>query len=118
MFDLSPPGHGVDCYRTWESLALGMVPIVLAGTSLDAGGLYDGLPVIRVRNFSEVNPQSLRRWVREIGRKVRLARKASIRLPDGSRVVVLERLTSKFWVRKMREATRRKSKTIFLPPPE
>ena len=28
-FVLSPPGLGMDCYRTWEALYLGSIPIVL-----------------------------------------------------------------------------------------
>lgn len=28
-FVLSPPGNGVDCHRTWESIYLGAIPIVL-----------------------------------------------------------------------------------------
>ena len=29
-FVISPPGHGLDCHRTWEALALGCIPITLA----------------------------------------------------------------------------------------
>jgi hypothetical protein len=32
-FVISPPGHGLDCHRTWEALALGCIPITLAPTS-------------------------------------------------------------------------------------
>ncbi|CAF2746325.1 unnamed protein product [Rotaria sp. Silwood2] len=28
-FVLSPPGHGLDCHRTWEAILMGSVPIVL-----------------------------------------------------------------------------------------
>jgi len=28
----SPPGHGPDCHRTWEALALGMTPVLLKST--------------------------------------------------------------------------------------
>ena len=64
MFDVSPPGHGFDCFRTWEALALGMIPIVLGGTNLDAT-LFAELPVVRVANFTEITVTNLRRWARK-----------------------------------------------------
>ena len=65
MFDISPPGHGIDCFRTWEALALGMIPIVLrSGTPLDE--LLRELPVVLVASFSEVTLPQLRVWAREI----------------------------------------------------
>jgi len=27
-FTLSPPGHGIDCHRIWESIAIGTIPII------------------------------------------------------------------------------------------
>jgi len=27
-FTISPPGHGIDCHRIWESIAVGTIPIV------------------------------------------------------------------------------------------
>jgi len=46
---ISPPGAGADCYRTWETIYLGAIPIVLADfwpfSHLD-------LPVKIVKNFS------------------------------------------------------------------
>lgn len=38
---LSPPGRGYDCYRTWQALALGTVPLVCFSTSFDQR-LYEG----------------------------------------------------------------------------
>jgi tRNA U38,U39,U40 pseudouridine synthase TruA len=35
-FVISPPGHGLDCHRTWEALALGCIPITLAPTAAAA----------------------------------------------------------------------------------
>ena len=59
LLDLSPPGHGFDTHRTWESLALGLAVIVLSGP-IDA--LYVDLPVVRVESFAEITPERLRRW--------------------------------------------------------
>jgi|688.fasta_scaffold207288_2 hypothetical protein len=41
---LSLPGAGLDCYRTWESMYLGVVPIVLKTPGMEE--LFTNLPVI------------------------------------------------------------------------
>jgi hypothetical protein len=51
-FTLSPAGEGPDCYRTWEALCVGTVPIVRRGLLDDR--LYDGLPVMLVDDWTEV----------------------------------------------------------------
>eukprot|EP00906_Rhabdomonas_costata_P027885 RCo039596 len=48
-FVLSPPGNGLDTYRTWEALALGRCPVVLAGQLHQEDTLFGGLPVVSVR---------------------------------------------------------------------
>jgi hypothetical protein len=50
-FVISPFGTGLDCYRTWEALALGCIPIVQT-SPLDC--LYEGLPVLIVDEWSQV----------------------------------------------------------------
>lgn len=50
-FVLSPPGNGPDCYRTWESIYLGAVPIILRGSL--AHSIYDGLPIWVVEDWDE-----------------------------------------------------------------
>jgi len=62
-FEASPPGNGADCFRTWESLLLGTIPIVPA-TALDP--LYRGFPVVIVRSWAEVTPANLARWAAEL----------------------------------------------------
>ncbi len=47
-FVLSPPGNGIDCYRTWESLIMGAIPIVL-NTSI--WQLYVDMPVMIVNDW-------------------------------------------------------------------
>jgi len=50
-FVISPPGGGMDCHRTWESLYLGAVPVVLddyLATSLTAD-----LPILAVRSYED-----------------------------------------------------------------
>ena len=121
MFDVSPPGHGIDCVRTWEALALGMIPIVLIShppTPLDA--LFNELPVVRVRNYSEITPARLRTWAsthekrkakrREATRettRVDARSEVSLTLPDGRRVVVPAPLTTAWWVEKWKHAATR-----------
>jgi len=51
-FVLSPHGNGLDCYRTWEALILGCIPIVKK-SPIDI--LYEDLPVLIVNNWNEVN---------------------------------------------------------------
>eukprot|EP00475_Leptophrys_vorax_P016104 TRINITY_DN22506_c0_g1_i1.p1 TRINITY_DN22506_c0_g1~~TRINITY_DN22506_c0_g1_i1.p1 ORF type:complete len:395 (-),score=61.56 TRINITY_DN22506_c0_g1_i1:147-1331(-) len=55
-FGISPVGHGLDCYRTWELLCLGIVPIV---RSSPLNELFDGLPVIIVDSWKDVSIEFL-----------------------------------------------------------
>jgi hypothetical protein len=50
-FVLSPKGGGYDCHRTWEALCLGCIPIV---KSSGLNPLFEGLPVLIVKDWSEV----------------------------------------------------------------
>lgn len=55
-FVASPHGNGLDCHRTWEALILGCIPIVKTSPIDD---LYDGLPVLIVENWSDINAKLL-----------------------------------------------------------
>lgn len=55
-FVISPFGLGLDCYRTWEALIMGCIPII-AHSELDS--LYDELPVLFVNKWSDVTQQLL-----------------------------------------------------------
>ena len=82
-FVVSPLGGGMDCHRTWEALALGHIVIVPA-SPLDS--LYEGVPVISVKDWDDITPENLDRWLADcLGRELHY-----------------ERLTSKYWVDKMR----------------
>jgi len=59
-FVISPHGRGLDCYRTWEALFAGCIPIVKT-SALDP--LYDGLPVAIVQDWREINAASVERWL-------------------------------------------------------
>ena len=55
-FVLSPPGLGPDCYRVWESLLVGTIPIV-QHSYLDS--LYEGLPILFIDSWEEVTQKFL-----------------------------------------------------------
>jgi hypothetical protein len=66
IFVLSPPGNGLDCYRAWEALIFGSIPVMFS-TSIDC--LFDNLPVIIVKDWNEVTQEFLIRKYQEIQRK-------------------------------------------------
>ena len=63
-FSVSPHGNGLDCHRTWEDLALGCIVIVKT-SPLDV--LYEGLPVIIVQDWGEINKKNLEIWLDQYG---------------------------------------------------
>jgi len=93
-FVVSPHGNGLDCHRTWEALALGH--IVLVPTSpLDR--LYIGLPVVSIKEWTDVTPENLELWLEMYGP---LTRRTA-------------RLTSRWWVEQMRIAADRALMGIY-----
>ncbi|KAG5188505.1 hypothetical protein JKP88DRAFT_197745 [Tribonema minus] len=56
-FVLSPSGMGYDCYRQWEALAHGAIPVVESSPGLDR--TYAGLPVLIVADWTDVTPELL-----------------------------------------------------------
>ncbi len=59
-FVLSAPGIGLDCHRTWETLALGHIVVSL---SSPLNPLYSGLPVCVVRSWDELTHEKLEEWL-------------------------------------------------------
>ncbi len=95
-FALSPRGLGPDCYRTWEALLVGVIPIVKRGefdtwatpknkkrlrrgSELDK--LYEDLPVLIIDDWSEINEAFLNHKYLEIT----------------SRRYSIEKLYTKYW---------------------
>lgn len=76
QFVLSPHGAGLDCHRTWEALLLGCIPIVKAAKIND---LFQGLPVITVGDWEEINQQFLVNAANDITRKTFNLEKLSMR---------------------------------------
>jgi hypothetical protein len=87
-FVVSPHGNGLDCHRTWESLVLGNI-VIVKRSSLDP--LYEGLPVVIVDDWREIQHQNLLRWHAQ--------HSASFAEP-----AVQERLTNRYWIARMRRA--------------
>lgn len=59
-FSISPHGNGLDCHRTWEDLVLGCIVIVKT-SPLDP--LYKELPVVIVKDWSEITAPNLEKWM-------------------------------------------------------
>ena len=61
QFVLSPPGNGWDCYRTYEAIAMGAIPIVKRERPMT--DVCEDLPVLLVDDWYDVTPERLsREW--------------------------------------------------------
>ena len=87
LFVLSPHGGGLDCHRTWEALALGCYPVVRT-SPLD--GLFEGLPILIVKEWSDVTPDRLAEFAAEQERK----------RTEGT--LCLEKLSLAYWTKRVR----------------
>ena len=56
-FVLCPSGLGFDTYRLWETILLGSIPVVESNAGFDR--TYSNLPVLVVRDYSELTPRLL-----------------------------------------------------------
>lgn len=56
-FVASPEGNGADAHRTWEALYLGTIPILTE--SLLGPALFEGLPVVFIKDWAEITPERL-----------------------------------------------------------
>ena len=61
-FVVSPPGNGIDCHRTWESLYLGCIPIVIKNYIYDN---WQDLPILQVNDYSEINNELLNSFTKK-----------------------------------------------------
>lgn len=80
-FCLSLPGKGLDCYRTWEALSLGVIPIVL-NTSIVS--LYRDLPVLVINDISEITEEFLNESFEKITKNMEKYN--------------FDKLTSQYWI--------------------
>eukprot|EP00796_Vickermania_ingenoplastis_P012786 gene12786-biopygen9378 len=97
-FMMSPTGNGYDCFRTYEALSLGLIPILLdpnntqlvyfrgnedgkdyyqglpQNTLVDISKLkevFEDLPVVIIQDMSEVTAENLEKWRGEIHAKMK-----------------------------------------------
>lgn len=63
-FVLSPPGNGVDCHRTWESLYLASIPIVKDSVCMSA---FASAGLMVVQDLSRISKADLRDFVEHSG---------------------------------------------------
>jgi hypothetical protein len=85
-FVISPHGNALDCYRTWEALLMGCVPIVKR-SPIDY--LYTDLPVAIVDEWSEITALNLQRWLERFGEAF-------------NRQPLRQTLSSQFWQARIR----------------
>jgi len=65
-FVASPTGDGLDCYRTWEALLLGAIPIV---TTPFFKQMFEDLPVLIVKDWKDITPQLLSKTIEDFKNK-------------------------------------------------
>ena len=80
-FVLSPFGNGYDCHRSWESLCLGSIPIMMVP---EFDELFEDLPVINVKSWEEITEEFLQQKITEFTEKE----------------FNLDKLTLDYWVKK------------------
>lgn len=65
-FTLSPKGIGIDCYRTWEALLVGSIPVV---KSSQLNGLYKDLPIVVIEKWEHLSEAFLNKKYKELTSK-------------------------------------------------
>lgn len=84
-FTISPHGNGLDCHRTWETLALGGVPVVKT-SCLDP--LYEGLPVLILQRWNDFTEETRVKALVEFEK------------------ISFEKLTLEYWITKIKDASK------------
>ena len=89
-FTISPSGNGIDCYRTWEALYLGSVPIVERSPEM---AHFSDLPILFTDDYAELTPGYLEDQY--------------ARMLDTD--YCFEKLYLSYWTRRLEESIRRQS---------
>ena len=85
-FVLSPGGLGFDCYRHWEAMYMGTIPVIEHLNRTDGWlRVFQDLPVLLVDSHDHVTPELLEREYERIISKAKSYK--------------YEKLTSEFWIR-------------------
>ena len=85
-FSISPHGNGLDCHRTWDDLVLGCI-VIVKSSPLDP--LYEGLPVVIVKDWDEITEENMDKWLELYG--------DAFTNPS-----YREKLTNRYWLSKIR----------------
>jgi hypothetical protein len=93
-FSISPHGNGLDCHRTWEDLVLGCI-VIVKSSPLDV--LYEGLPVIIIKDWDEITESNLKKWLKQYG--------DAFTNPE-----YRKKLTNSYWLQKMQQIVKQKIK--------
>ncbi len=83
-FEISPPGNGLDCHRTWEALLLRTIPIVMNSTLIP---MFEQFPIVIVSSWTEITAENLARWRQ--------------RLADSFTLDMFHRLTRDYWLERI-----------------
>lgn len=59
-FVLSPPGNGIDCHRTWESLYCDCIPIVIDNYIYED---WNELPILKVKSYGDLTVDLLQNFI-------------------------------------------------------
>jgi hypothetical protein len=89
QFMASPPGRGSDCFRHWEALLSGAIPIILPSTVAHAAMRY--LPAVVVDDYSLASPTVLKSAYSEL---VERARRSSQQPAEES---IMKPLLASYW---------------------
>lgn len=66
-FTISPIGDSFDCYRHWETIMVGSIPIIMRGGPCDP--LFEGLPILLIDRWDELTEEFLNAKYIEISSK-------------------------------------------------
>ncbi len=97
-FVLSPPGLGPDCYRVWESVLLGSIPIV-EHSHLDF--MYEGLPVLFIERWEDVTAEFLEQKYEEMSAQTYSPKLLGMEYW----VDIIDAVRKKYWPKKAGEFT-------------
>ena len=87
QFVISPPGLNPDCYRHWETLYAGSIPIV-EKTGIES--VFKDLPVLIIDNYDNLTPEFLHKKLKAMEKKT----------------YNLDKLTAGYWVERIKERQR------------
>ena len=96
IFSLSLFGNGLDCHRTYESILMDNIVIVLS-SPLDILYKLHDMPIVIINGISEINSTMLHYWYQKYKNKTYLYCKHT-----------RDMLTTKYWIDYMRQMTSKK----------